>query len=196
MPVPDMRHVPQKLFDTGLFDLRTHEGQGAYVDAVVSVLHGLDERWGHLKKKPGQTAVHGHGEDAALYLSDEPGQSQAVDFVGGAGGPNPRPAWQVDAPRYSASDWFDPTEHGTKAPPPPPPPPPVPQFPYPDENTVGKAFQARVKQAFKDAGRKFPDPNDEDAFRLFIRFGYSSHEMPADKAADKHVTELRAALGV
>ena len=196
MPVPDMRHVPQKLFDTGLFDLRTHEGQGAYVDAVVSVLHGLDERWGHLKKKPGQTAVHGHGEDAALYLSDEPGQSQAVDFVGGAGGPNPRPAWQVDQPRYSESDWFDPTEHGTKTPPPPPPPPPVPQFPYPDENTAGKAFQDRVKQAFRDAGRKFPDPNDADAFRLFIRFGYSSHEMPAQQAADKHVTELRAALGV
>lgn len=194
MPVPDMRHVPQKLFDTGLFDLRTEEGQGAYVDAVVSALHALDERWGHLKKKPGQTAVHGHGEDAALFLSHEPGQSQAVDFVGGAGGPNPRPAWQVDSPRYSETDWLDPTEHGvTHAPPPPPPPP---QFPYPDENTVVKAFQGRIKQAYKDAGRAFPDPNDEDVYRVFTRFGYSSHGMPAQQAADKHVAELRAQLGV
>jgi hypothetical protein len=197
MPVPDMRHVPQKLFDTGLFDLRTHEGQGAFVDAVISALHALDEHWGHLKKNPGQTDVHGHAEDAALYLSDETGQSQSVDFVGGAGGPNPRPAWQVDAPRYSKKDWLDPTKHGTNpALPPPPPPPPLPQFPYPDENTAGKAYQARVKQAFKDAGRAFPDPNDEDAFRLFMRFGYSSHEMPAQQAADKHVGELRGQLGV
>ena len=195
MPVPDMRHVPQKLFDTGLFDLRTHEGQGAFVDAVVSALHALDERWGHLKKKPGQTAVHGHAEDAALYLADDPGQSQAVDFVGGAGGPNPRPAWQVDAPRYGESDWLDPTDHGATAPLPQAPPPP-PQFPYPDENTLGKAFQVRVKQAFQDAGRVFPDPNDEDAFRLFVRFGYSSHAMPAQQAADKHVAELRSQLGV
>lgn len=116
--IPDMRYVPHALFATGFYNLKTHDGQGAFVDAVVSTLHGLDPRWGHLKKKAGQTAVHGHGEDAALYLSDEPGQSQAVDFVGGAGGPNPQPAWQVDVPRYSVSDWLRPTEHGTPAPPP------------------------------------------------------------------------------
>ena len=196
MTVPDMRHVPQKLFDTGLFDLRTHEGQGAFVDAVVSLLHALDARWGHLKKKPGQTDVHGHGEDAALFLSDQPGQSQAVDFVGGAGGPNPRPSWHVDAPRYSKTDWHDPTQHGISVVVPPPPPPPAPQFPYPDENTAGKAFQTRIKQAFRDAGRSFPDPSDEDAFRPFMRFGYSAHEMAAQQAADKHVTEMRAQLGV
>lgn len=193
MSVPNYSHVPRKLYDTGLFSLRTEEGQAAFTDAVVAALHGLDERWGHLKKNPGQTAVHGHGEDSALYLSDEPGQSQAVDFIGGAGGPNPLPAWQVDIPRYSESDWLDPTEHGQTvivAP------PPAPQFPYPDENTAGKAFQARVKQAYTDAGRAFPDPNDQDAFRHFQRFGYSSHEMPAEQAADKHVKELRAQLGV
>ena len=128
-----------------------------------------------------------------LFLSDEPGQSQAVDIVGGAGGPNPKPAWQADAPRYSKSDWLDPTEHGTS---PSAPLPPPQQFPYPDENTIGKAFQAGIKKAFKDAGRAFPDPNDEDAFRIFIRFGYSAHEMAAQTAADKHVTELRAQLGV
>ena len=192
MTVPDMRHVPQKLFDTGLFDLRTHEGQGAFVDAVVSLLHALDARWGHLKKKTGQTDVHGHGEDAALFLSDQPGQSQAVDFVVGAGGPNPGPSWQVDAPRYSKTDWHDPTQHGIGA----VVPPAEPRFPYPNENTEGRAFQTRIKQAFKDAGRAFPDPNDEDAFRLFMRFGYSAHEMVAQEAAEKHVTELRAHLGV
>lgn len=125
MSVPNHQHVPKKLFDTGLFDLRTEEGQGAFTDAVVAVLHGLDEKWGHLKKNPGQSQVHGHGEDSALYLSSEPGQSTAVDFIGGAGGPNPQPGWIVDAPRYSAKDWVDPFDHKLGA----PVPPPTPQIP-------------------------------------------------------------------
>lgn len=79
------------------------------------------------------------------------------------------------------------------------PPAPVPQppsFPYPDENTVGKAFQARVKQAYNDAGRAFPDPNDQDAFRHFMRFGFSARGMEAQAAADKHIAELRKDLGL
>lgn len=74
--------------------------------------------------------------------------------------------------------------------------PPIPSYPYPDENTAGKDFQRRVKQAYTDAGRLFPDPNDQDAFRHFMRFGYSSHEMPEQKAADKHIAELRKDLGL
>jgi hypothetical protein len=119
MSVPNHFPVVQTLFNTGLFDVRTHAGHGAFVDAVISALHAKDERWGHLKKGPGQSAMHGHAEDAALYLSSAPGQSQAVDFVGGAGGPNPQPGWIVDEPRYSAGDWLDPTQHGVTAAPPP-----------------------------------------------------------------------------
>jgi len=74
--------------------------------------------------------------------------------------------------------------------------PATPVFPYPDENTVGKMFQQRVKQAFTDAGRPFPDPNDQDAFRHFMRFGYSARGMDAQQAADKHITELRKDLGL
>lgn len=112
MSVPNYSNVPKKLHDTGLFNLKTEDGQGAFTDAVVATLHGLDERWGHLKKKPGQSHVHHHGEDSALYLHDDPGMSQAVDFIGGAGGSNPQPGWIVDDPRYSRSDWADPFEHG------------------------------------------------------------------------------------
>jgi hypothetical protein len=109
--VPDRRDVPQKLFATGLYNLKTNAGQAAFVDAVVATLHGQDERWGHLRKNPGQTQLHTHAGDAALYLSDVAGQSTAVDFIGGAGGPNPQPGWGVDQPRYSTSDWLDPFEH-------------------------------------------------------------------------------------
>lgn len=193
MKVPDHRDVPQKLFDTGLYDLKSHDGQGAFVDAVVSTLHTIDEAWCHLRKKPGQTAIHGHAEDAALYLFPD-GTAQAVDFIGGAAGPNPKPGWGVDSHIYKHTDGLDPKTHGTGTAPAPQPPPP--SYGYPDENTAGKDFQRRAKQAYTDAGRKFPDPNDEDQFRHFMRYGYSSHEMPEQKAADKHIAELRKDLGV
>lgn len=196
MSVPNYQNVPRALFDTGLYNLKTADGHAAFTDAVVTTLHGLDARFGHLRKTPGQSQIHGHGEDAVLYLADEPGQSQAVDFIGGAGGSNPQPGWMVDAPRYSASDWIDPFDHGLEQPPAPVCPPIPPTFPYPDENTTGKAFQARVKQAYDDANRPFPDPNDQDAFRHFMRYGYSCRSMPEPEAANKHVKELRAQLGV
>jgi hypothetical protein len=113
--LPNYSTEVAQLHNTGLFNLLTHDGQGAFVDAVVSMLHGKNPRWGHLRKKPGQTAVHGHGEDAALFLYAD-GRAQAVDFIGGAGGPNPKPAWNVDPEiRYTVSDWLDPTEHAARA---------------------------------------------------------------------------------
>lgn len=111
MSVPNHFVVVDTLFKTGLFDLRTHEGQGAFVDAAVSVLHAKDERFGHLKKRRGQTAVHGHGEDAALYRHGD-GTAHAVDFIVGAGGPDPKPRWGVDDFPYTDADWLDPAEHG------------------------------------------------------------------------------------
>lgn len=194
MTIPDFRHVPRKLFDTGLFDLKTHEGQGAFVDACVSTMHGIDKNFGHLKKKPGQTQVHGHGEDATLYKFGD-GTAQAVDFIGGAGGPNPQPSWGVDSSGaiYKDSDWLDPTQHVATAV---EHRPPDASFGFPDENTLGKAFLARIKRAYTEAGRPFPDPNDQDAFKHFVRYGYSAHEMPEAKAANKHVDELRAQLGL
>jgi hypothetical protein len=125
MSVPNYSHVPTQLFVTGLYDLTSHEGQAAFVDAVVCTLHGLDPNWGHLIKKPGQTDVHGHGEDAALYKLPN-GKATAVDFIGGAGGSNPQPGWIVDTFPYTHADWADPTDHGIgeggsspSAPPPP-----------------------------------------------------------------------------
>lgn len=108
---PNHRDTVESVFATGQFNLTTHDGQGAFVDAVVIALHLRDPRWGHLKKNPGQTQLHGHAEDAALYLSDTPGQSIAVDFIVGAGGPNPRVGWNPDIPRYSRADWYPPSEH-------------------------------------------------------------------------------------
>jgi hypothetical protein len=121
-----------------------------------------------------------------------------VDVIGSAGArppytasnPAPFPTWNVFTTLVEGSGAnVDPG--GIPVPPPPPS-----GFPYPDENTKGKAFQARVKRAYMDARRPFPDPNDEDAFRHFMRYGFSAHEMPETQAADKHIAELRAQLGV
>lgn len=119
MSVPDMFAVVDALYRTGQFDLRTHEGQGALVDACVSAFHAKDPKWGHLKKRRGQTAVHGHGEDAALYKHGD-GTATAVDFIAGAGGPDPRPRWGVDAFPYTDADWLDPTVHAASEPAPAP----------------------------------------------------------------------------
>ncbi len=80
--------------------------------------------------------------------------------------------------------------------PPQPIPPPVTLYPYPDEGTAVLAFQNDVKKAYNDAGRIFPDPNDSDAYRHFVRYGYSCKTMPEPDARAKHVSELRAQLGV
>lgn len=113
MSVPNKSADVKKLHDTGLFNLKTHEGQGAFTDACVSMLHGFDPNWGHLIKKPGQTDVHDHGEDSALYKLPD-GKAQAVDFIGGAGGSNPQPGWIVDTFPYTHADWADPTDHGIR----------------------------------------------------------------------------------
>ena len=112
MSVPDMRHVPKKLFDTGLYDLKSDDGHAAFTDAVVATLNGLDPRWRHLKKSAGQTNVHRHGEDSALYLHPD-GTAQAVDFIVGAGGTNPGPGWGPDpSATYLHKDGHDPDDHG------------------------------------------------------------------------------------
>lgn len=112
MSVPDFSYVPKKLYATGLYDLKTHDGAEAFTDAVVATLNGLDENWRHLKKNPSQTHVHRHGEDSAVYLLPD-NKAQAVDFIGGAGGPNPQPGWIVDPEaRYTHADAHDPDDHG------------------------------------------------------------------------------------
>lgn len=116
--IPDRRDVPQKLYATGLYDLRSHEGQAAFTDAVVSTLHGIDPNFRHLKKNPSQTHVHRHGEDSVLYLLPD-NKALAVDFIGGAGGANPQPGWIVGTYEYTHKDAHDPGDHGigTSAPP-------------------------------------------------------------------------------
>lgn len=90
-----------------------------------------------------------------------------------------------------------PTVPGCSGAAPEPPPPPKPSASYPDENTFWKAFQERMRKAYSDVGRTFPDPNDADAFRRFSRCGFDIGQgVDPQTAADKHINELRKDLGL
>lgn len=119
LTVPNYSHVPAKLYATGLYDLQTYDGQDAFTDAVVATLNGIDPNFRHLKKKPGQTHRHQHGEDSVLYLLPN-NIALAVDFIGGAGGANPKPGWMVGEHQYTHADAHDPDDHGIAGAPPPP----------------------------------------------------------------------------
>jgi len=140
--------------------------------------------------------------DALNYLDqiDGPGRTPeglrcwVVDVIGGAGGPNPVPQWGVQHdPVASSGAWVKP---GTAPGPVPIPVPPPVGFPYPDENTTVKAYQDRVRKAYNDAGRPFPDPNDSDAFRWFSRYGFDCKTQPEPDVANKQIADLRKALGL
>ena len=191
MSVPDHRDIPQKLFATGLYDLKSHDGHDAFTDAVVATLNGRDKNWRHLKKRADQTHVHRHGEDSALYLLPN-GEARAVDFISGAGGPNPQPGWLVDSFPYKHSDAHDPDDHGIGGASQPQPPmyPPYP----PNESDVDGAGVA----LFADFALALQAPNPQ-MFRFAFRVAYSwltkeVVDLPASVA--KHRKEWRALLGL
>lgn len=118
--VPNLSDVPHRVLAGG--DLSTQEAQHRFVDDVVCALNRVDPNFGHLRKNPGQTNVHGHAEDSALYRAT----GTSVDFIGSSRGTNARVVWIVDDPRYTANDWLPPHNCGT-APAPEPPPTPTPE---------------------------------------------------------------------
>lgn len=191
MSVPDHSAIIDELFETGHYTLTTHEGLAAFVDACVIALHSQDHNWGHLKKKPGQTQIHGHAEDAALYKKPD-GTAQAVDFVSGAGGPNPQPGWHVDTFVYKHADWLDPADHDGPSVPPPS------SKPYPGDevwDAVGvtlfadyhAAHQAPNPQMGRWFGRTIWDATEGDARGTVLTI---------DASIKKHRAEWRAVLGL
>ena len=149
-----------------------------------------------IKKSGGQ--VCGPGVDCDKIIQ-RVAPYRIYDLVRNGGAPNAEPIFDDTHHTGKPTDFTDALAYSGEQPEPAPIPPPTPcpeTFGYPDENTTGKAFQARVKQAYTDANRPFPDPNDQDAFRHFMRYGYSCRSMPEPQAADKHIAELRAQLGV
>ena len=163
-----------------------------FVRIVTSALHLKDDNVG-LNGKRGNPADL---SDDALNILDPDGPGTTpdgdhcwvVDFIASAGAPNASITWNpIPDAEGSTGAWVQPGLPSLPA---------DVTYPYPDEPTTGKAYQARVKECYTEAGRAFPDPADQDAFRHFMRYGYSCRYMPEPKAANKHIAELRADLGL
>ena len=164
-----------------------------FVRIVAAHLNGLDPNVGLNGKRGNKDDI---SDDAINILDDEdgPGTTPAgercwvVDFIYSAGAPNAAITWNpIPDAEGSSGAWVQPG---------PPPDDTGAVYPYPDEPTTGKAYQSRVKATYTEAKRAFPDPADEDAFRHFMRYGYSCRYMPEPDASNKHIDELRADLGL
>ncbi|RPH52612.1 MAG: hypothetical protein EHM91_00095 [Planctomycetota bacterium] len=167
-----------------------------FVRIVAAHLYALDDTVG-LNGKRGNPADISDDAINILDPEDGPGTTPTgercwvVDFIASAGAPNASITWNpIPDAVGSSGAWVEPG----------PPPDTGDQsaisYPYPDEPTTGRAYQDRVHDTYEEAGREFPDPADPDAFRHFMRYGYSCRYMPEPEAADKHIAELRADLGL
>lgn len=168
---------------------------------------GTGSEVGCLSKTLGETNVDGFAEDAVCCNNAPSDLQNVLDLVNGTGAPNasiPSRVLVSDLKQRRVENlWVKPQPLSAAdmgyllsgGPPPLPPQPPVPTFPYPDENTAVKAYQARVKASYNAVGRKFPDEQDSDAFRHFTRYGYDCDKMPEPDSANKHIKELRRELG-
>jgi len=163
-----------------------------FIRIVAAELNAKDPNVGLNGKRGNPNDI----SDDAINIMDEEGPGTTpdgescwvVDIVASAGAPNASVTWNpLPDAEGSSGAWVQPG------------PPPVDAdkvYPYPDEPTTGKAYQSRVKATYTEAKRAFPDPADPDAFRHFMRYGYSTRYMPEPEASDKHIAELRADLGL
>ena len=164
-----------------------------FIRIVAAELHATDANVGLNGKRGDPNDI---SDDAINILDpdDGPGTTPAgeccwvVDIVAAAGAPDASVTWNpLPDAEGSSGAWVAPG------------PPPVDEdavYPYPDEPTTGRAYQDRVHDTYEEAGRAFPDPGDPDAFRHFMRYGYSCRYMPEPDASNKHIDELRVDLGL
>lgn len=110
--IPSLKHLVQRVYDDGDFELSTLEGCGAFTRACAGPLHRADARIVMLKKSAGRTHVvdgngRRHAADAVLLL--ESGKGISIDIIGSSRTPQAKPAWTVDKKwRYTDKDAFVP----------------------------------------------------------------------------------------
>lgn len=199
MTITELVEMAERIHDTEGHNLgsnSTRETRNAFWMRIIGCAHfghpvynlTPDPRW-HVKDAGGGRPM---SDDTAVLMPSR----EAWDCIPGAGSNGYR--FEADAIGVlpSVQHVYAPTRpSGSGAVPKPE--PPKPSASYPDEGTFWKAFQERMRKAYSDKGRTFPDPNDSDAFRRFSRCGFDIGQgMEPQKAADKHINELRQELGV
>lgn len=206
MSVPNLLHIviqtkdqhPQAWKDAHTGNAHTDD----FILLCAAACHQEDVRIGNNGKRGDPSDI---SDDALNFMGEgadfDPTRGNmpctVIDVIGSAGTPQAFPQWAIvtnpAAPVGAA--WVQPDTQVIPEPPHVCPPVP-PTFPYPDENGAGRIYQSRVKAAYAEAGRTYPDPNDPNGYFWTQRYGYSCRSMPEPDAADKHIKELRAALGL
>lgn len=198
MSVPNDFAIIEQVYKDGGYDLDTHDGLAQFIDDAVAALHAHDVLWVHIKKKPGQKNIHGHGEDAALYLLPN-NKAQGCDFVKGAGAAGAQLRWGPDPEAYyTHADGWD--AHGDWSDHPVPQPPPTGE-PYPSESPDGgwwgQIFDVEIAKRYAAKGRPYPDPSDPRSLRWCGRTAYDIRDgLTKEESLAKHLAELELELGL
>jgi hypothetical protein len=169
-----------------------------FVRILAAQLHALDPRIGLNGKRGNPNDI---SDDAVNILDPIDGVGKTpsgrrcwvVDVVGSAGAPNAVPAWQQIMDEEGSS--------GAHVLPGPPPTPEPVQQPYPSESPDGgwwgQEFDKAVEACYTEAGRVYPDPDDEKSLRWCGRCAYDiCAGLTKEDALEKHIAELRVALGL
>jgi hypothetical protein len=93
-PDADPKAIIDAVYESGDFDLATHDGCGQFTEAVCTALHEQQSGlWGHIKKSGAQNQYNSHAVDAVQLLgqagSTQPG---IYDIVHDSVSPNASPA--------------------------------------------------------------------------------------------------------
>jgi len=88
-----------------------------FIRRLAWVLYSQDKRWGLNGKRGDYNTI---SQDALNYFGEGPGTDPktgspitVVDVIGGAGGPNPQPSWQVFSDLPGPGGWIKPEPVGS-----------------------------------------------------------------------------------
>jgi hypothetical protein len=92
---PNMKYILDQVFARQHWNLLeanqyAPDGRGAFTEAVVTALHDVDARWGHVDKAdgtgPSPNRYNGHAVDAINFKNDDGITAEIYDIVSGATG--------------------------------------------------------------------------------------------------------------
>lgn len=152
MAIPDCRHIVEQLADQFPEEFRNaHSGNAHthdFIKRVAWVLHStVNPAFGLLGQRGNANDL---AEDAILFVGDDQGKGgrttdgrpqSGFDVIGGAGGPNPQPAWQ-DISGPGVVVWVQPQPVDGASPVPTPTPTPTPQPPPVNTQPIVDAINA------------------------------------------------------
>lgn len=176
-----------------------------FIRLLAAHLHATDPNCGLNGKRGNPDDI----SDDVIAIYDESGdvvdrtgkRMHIIDCIGGAGGPNPTPAWaSVGGPSPGA--WVKPTAvvpspGPTPGPTPKPCPDPSAHQPKPAPAYPGDVFGAQIGAAlFADYAKASNPPNDGMGVWFFRVAWDASHGLSVQDAIAKHRAEWRAQLGL